>query len=120
MVNELQIENAALHKRIEQLQSQMEGLQLRIRFGLERFAGSDDEIRFYTSHYKNIAAVEGDVWMKQWRSWVSLGVTKSEEISSRVQQKARCRLLEKAQEDPGEYSPDTELSRPHYQRVKLE
>ncbi|MEQ2230851.1 hypothetical protein ILYODFUR_033495 [Ilyodon furcidens] len=48
MANELQIENAALHKRIEQLQSQVEGLQLRIRFGLERFAGSDDEIRFYT------------------------------------------------------------------------
>ncbi|MEQ2177036.1 hypothetical protein GOODEAATRI_034424, partial [Goodea atripinnis] len=48
MTNELQIENAALHKRIEQLQSQVEGLQLWSRFGLERFAGSDNKIRFYT------------------------------------------------------------------------
>ncbi|XP_013889693.1 uncharacterized protein LOC106536897 [Austrofundulus limnaeus] len=48
MANELQTENEVLRKRIELLQSQVEKLQLRIRFGLERFAGSDDEIRFYT------------------------------------------------------------------------
>lgn len=48
MFNTLQNENEALRKKIEMLQSQVETLQLETRFGLERFAGSDNDIRFYT------------------------------------------------------------------------
>lgn len=48
MTYELQVENETLRRQVELLQREVEGLQLRVRFGLQRFAGSDDEIRFYT------------------------------------------------------------------------
>ncbi|KAK0155174.1 THAP domain-containing protein 2 [Merluccius polli] len=40
--------NEALHQRIRELQLQVEGLQLRQRFGINRVMGSDDNVRFYT------------------------------------------------------------------------
>ncbi|KAK0146645.1 THAP domain-containing protein 2 [Merluccius polli] len=40
--------NEALHQRIRELQLQVEGLQLRQRFGINRVMGSDDDVRFYT------------------------------------------------------------------------
>ena len=40
--------NKALHQRIRELQLQVEGLQLRQRFGINRVMGSDDDVRFYT------------------------------------------------------------------------
>uniref|UniRef100_A0A671YG38 THAP-type domain-containing protein n=1 Tax=Sparus aurata TaxID=8175 RepID=A0A671YG38_SPAAU len=41
-------ENEALKKKVQVLQNQLETLQLQSRFGLQRLAGSDEDIRFYT------------------------------------------------------------------------
>uniref|UniRef100_A0A8C9XEZ2 THAP-type domain-containing protein n=1 Tax=Sander lucioperca TaxID=283035 RepID=A0A8C9XEZ2_SANLU len=48
VVYELTRENEKLREKIEQLQHQLESLQLRSTFGLQRIAGSDEDIRFYT------------------------------------------------------------------------
>uniref|UniRef100_A0A8C6SF19 THAP domain-containing protein 1 n=1 Tax=Neogobius melanostomus TaxID=47308 RepID=A0A8C6SF19_9GOBI len=48
MANELLRENESLRRQLELARSQIERLQLRTRFCLERFAGSDDQIRLYT------------------------------------------------------------------------
>uniref|UniRef100_A0A671TNV6 THAP-type domain-containing protein n=1 Tax=Sparus aurata TaxID=8175 RepID=A0A671TNV6_SPAAU len=48
MSDELASENEALKKKAQELQNQLETLQLQSRFGLQRLAGSDEDIRFYT------------------------------------------------------------------------
>ena len=48
MSDELASENEALKKRVQELQNQLEALQPQSRFGLQRLAGSDENIRFYT------------------------------------------------------------------------
>lgn len=51
MAHEVTNENEALHLKIRRLEKQVEVLQQRVlqqRFGMERLAGSDDDIRFYT------------------------------------------------------------------------
>ncbi|XP_031172173.1 uncharacterized protein LOC116061939 [Sander lucioperca] len=58
VVYELTRENEKLREKIEQLQHQLESLQLRSTFGLQRIAGSDEDIRFYTrfASYKSFLA----------------------------------------------------------------
>ncbi|KAI4816673.1 hypothetical protein KUCAC02_008989, partial [Chaenocephalus aceratus] len=48
MVNQVADENEALKIQVRELQHQLEVLQLRSRFGIQRLAGSDEDIRFYT------------------------------------------------------------------------
>ena len=48
MSDELASENEALKKRVQELQNQLEALQPQSRFGLQRLAGSDENIGFYT------------------------------------------------------------------------
>uniref|UniRef100_A0A671Z0Y7 THAP-type domain-containing protein n=1 Tax=Sparus aurata TaxID=8175 RepID=A0A671Z0Y7_SPAAU len=48
MSDELASENEALKKKVQELQNQLETLQLQSRFGPQRLAGSDEDIRFYT------------------------------------------------------------------------
>lgn len=47
MSDELASENEALKKKVQELQNQLETLQLQSHFGLQRLAGSDEDIRFY-------------------------------------------------------------------------
>ncbi|KAG7457479.1 hypothetical protein MATL_G00227510 [Megalops atlanticus] len=58
MADELANENEALKRRIQGLQNQLETLQLQSRFGLQRPAGSDEDVRFYTrfASYKHFQA----------------------------------------------------------------
>ncbi|KAL7395247.1 hypothetical protein ABVT39_013055 [Epinephelus coioides] len=58
MSNELASENEALKRKVQELQNQLETLQLQSRFGLQRLAGSDEDIRFYTrfASYKHFQA----------------------------------------------------------------
>ncbi|KAF3850628.1 hypothetical protein F7725_012400 [Dissostichus mawsoni] len=49
MANQVADENEALKSQIRELQHQLEVLQLQSRFGIQRLAGSDEDIRFYTS-----------------------------------------------------------------------
>uniref|UniRef100_A0A672FA09 THAP-type domain-containing protein n=1 Tax=Salarias fasciatus TaxID=181472 RepID=A0A672FA09_SALFA len=46
--SDLADENEALLEKIGELQQQLEALQLRQRFGIERLSGSDEDVRFYT------------------------------------------------------------------------
>ena len=48
MSDEMASENEALKKKVQELQNQLETLQLQSRFGLQRLAGSDEDIRLYT------------------------------------------------------------------------
>ena len=48
MANQVADENEALKMQVRELQHQLEVLQLRSRFGIQRLAGSDEDIRFYT------------------------------------------------------------------------
>ena len=48
MANQVADENEALKMQVSELQHQLEVLQLRSRFGIQRLAGSDKDIRFYT------------------------------------------------------------------------
>ncbi len=41
-------ENEELKREIEDLRKQLEQAKVNSRFGLQRFAGSDEDIRFYT------------------------------------------------------------------------
>ncbi|KAM3613126.1 uncharacterized protein V6R79_020862 [Siganus canaliculatus] len=56
--SDLADENEALLRKIGELQQQLEGLQLRQRFGIERLSGSDEDVRFYTrfASYKHFLA----------------------------------------------------------------
>ncbi|KAL7388843.1 hypothetical protein ABVT39_021615 [Epinephelus coioides] len=58
MSDELASENEALKRKVQELQNQLETLQLQSRFGLQRLAGSDEDIRFYTrfASYKHFQA----------------------------------------------------------------
>ncbi|XP_044069917.1 uncharacterized protein LOC122884276 [Siniperca chuatsi] len=58
MTAEMANENEALHRKISELQHQLEVLQLRTYFGIQRLAGSDEDIRFYTrfASYKHFQA----------------------------------------------------------------
>ncbi|XP_063760850.1 uncharacterized protein LOC134878620 [Eleginops maclovinus] len=58
MVNQVADENEALKIKIRGLQLQLEVLQLQARFGIQRLAGSDEDIRFYTrfASYKHFQA----------------------------------------------------------------
>ncbi|XP_038154123.1 uncharacterized protein LOC119791856 [Cyprinodon tularosa] len=47
-INELVMQNEALQKQVQMLQHEVQRLQLRTRFCLERFKCSDDDIRHYT------------------------------------------------------------------------
>uniref|UniRef100_A0A3B1KL06 THAP domain-containing protein 1 n=1 Tax=Astyanax mexicanus TaxID=7994 RepID=A0A3B1KL06_ASTMX len=47
-------ENEALWRRVQELEHRLETLQLQSRFGLHRLAGSDEDIRFYTSNFNDI------------------------------------------------------------------
>ncbi|KAI4902781.1 hypothetical protein NFI96_011155 [Prochilodus magdalenae] len=49
MADALANENEALKRKRQELQHQLEASQLQSRFGLQRLAGSDEDIRFYTS-----------------------------------------------------------------------
>ncbi|KAI4819130.1 hypothetical protein KUCAC02_004407 [Chaenocephalus aceratus] len=51
-------ENEALKMQVRERQLQLEVLQLRSRFGIQRLAGSDEDIRFYTrfATYKHFLA----------------------------------------------------------------
>uniref|UniRef100_A0A672G957 THAP domain-containing protein 1 n=1 Tax=Salarias fasciatus TaxID=181472 RepID=A0A672G957_SALFA len=46
--SDLADENEALRRKIGELQQQLEALQLRQRFGIERLSGSDEDVHFYT------------------------------------------------------------------------
>ncbi|CAM4691323.1 unnamed protein product [Leuciscus chuanchicus] len=46
--SELAEENEKLKQKVQEQQQQIETLQLQSRFGVERLAGSDEDIRFYT------------------------------------------------------------------------
>uniref|UniRef100_A0A3Q2D818 THAP domain-containing protein 1 n=1 Tax=Cyprinodon variegatus TaxID=28743 RepID=A0A3Q2D818_CYPVA len=48
MIHELVMQNKALQKQVQMLQFEVQWLQLRTRFCLERFKCSDDDIRHYT------------------------------------------------------------------------
>ncbi|KAJ4925863.1 hypothetical protein JOQ06_008049 [Pogonophryne albipinna] len=48
MANQVADESEALKNQIRELQLQLELLQLRSRFGIQRLAGSDEDIRFHT------------------------------------------------------------------------
>ncbi|KAJ4918283.1 hypothetical protein JOQ06_022093, partial [Pogonophryne albipinna] len=48
MANQVADENEVLKMQVRELQLQLEVLQLRSRFGIQRLAGSDKDIRFYT------------------------------------------------------------------------
>lgn len=56
--SDLSDENEALRLKIRELQQQVEALQLRQRFGIERLSGSDEDVRFYTrfASYKHFQA----------------------------------------------------------------
>lgn len=41
-------ENDTLRQKVKELELQIQALQLQSCFGLKRFAGSDEDIRFYT------------------------------------------------------------------------
>ncbi|XP_033970202.1 uncharacterized protein LOC117469856 [Trematomus bernacchii] len=58
MANQVADENEALKMQVRELQHQLEVLQLRSRFGIQRLAGSDEDIRFYTrfATYKHFLA----------------------------------------------------------------
>ncbi|XP_076858248.1 uncharacterized protein LOC143512151 isoform X2 [Brachyhypopomus gauderio] len=58
MAAEIDKENEALRQTFRELQHQLEELQLRRRFGIQRLAGSDEDIRFYTrfASYKHFQA----------------------------------------------------------------
>ncbi|XP_022519890.2 uncharacterized protein LOC111190408 [Astyanax mexicanus] len=58
MAAEMANENEALRQKIGELQHQLEVLQLRTRFGIQRLVGSDEDIRFYTrfATYKHFQA----------------------------------------------------------------
>ncbi|KAJ8271412.1 hypothetical protein COCON_G00102710 [Conger conger] len=47
-LDDAQAQIESLTKRIEFLQKQLETVQLQSKFSLRRFAGSDEDIRFYT------------------------------------------------------------------------
>ncbi|KAI4885737.1 hypothetical protein NFI96_021579 [Prochilodus magdalenae] len=46
MADALANENKALKRKIQELQHQLEASQLQSRFGLQRLAGSDEDIHF--------------------------------------------------------------------------
>ncbi|XP_051802466.1 uncharacterized protein LOC127533431 [Acanthochromis polyacanthus] len=56
--SDLADENDALRRRIGELEEQLEALQLRQRFGIERLYGSDEDVRFYTrfASYRHLMA----------------------------------------------------------------
>uniref|UniRef100_A0AAR2KIZ6 THAP-type domain-containing protein n=1 Tax=Pygocentrus nattereri TaxID=42514 RepID=A0AAR2KIZ6_PYGNA len=43
-------ENEDLSREVEELRNQLHELRVQLTFGLQRFSGSDEDIRFYTSH----------------------------------------------------------------------
>ncbi|XP_063767448.1 uncharacterized protein LOC134883163 [Eleginops maclovinus] len=48
IADQLAEENESLHQKMKEMELQIEALQLRSCFGLRRYAGSDEDIRFYT------------------------------------------------------------------------
>ncbi|RXN32337.1 THAP domain-containing 3 [Labeo rohita] len=44
-------ETEELRSKLSKLRREMEEMAISCKFGLERFASSDDDIRFYTSHF---------------------------------------------------------------------
>uniref|UniRef100_A0A3B3RDS7 Si:dkey-60a16.1 n=1 Tax=Paramormyrops kingsleyae TaxID=1676925 RepID=A0A3B3RDS7_9TELE len=50
VAGQLAEENDALREKVKELELQIQALQLSSCFGLRRFAGSDEDIRFYTFH----------------------------------------------------------------------
>lgn len=48
VADQLAEENDMLRQKVKELELQIQTLQLQSRFGLRRFAGSDEDIRFYT------------------------------------------------------------------------
>ncbi|XP_055049475.2 uncharacterized protein [Misgurnus anguillicaudatus] len=58
MAGELAVSYEELQMKVDELQHQLETMQLQCRFGLQRIAGSDENIRFYTrfASYKHLMA----------------------------------------------------------------
>ncbi|KAK5934356.1 hypothetical protein CgunFtcFv8_014761 [Champsocephalus gunnari] len=68
MANQVANENKALKSQIRELQHQLEVLQLRSHFGIQRLAGSDEDIRFYTrfaTYCTSISLPFGNWWSQQ-------------------------------------------------------